>query len=455
MSTSEAQSSASTPEASVAAGSAARAPMAPPKGKEQGLLDFLVTAAASGEVVCLQPGKLFLVSSPRGLQHVLQVNHANYLHPVPEKPLMGHRSLTMSRGEAWRQRRRLMQPAFNHQRLDFLGPEVEKSVGALLRRWQPMADAGESFDLSTEMVHLSLEALIGAIFGKDSDPGLVRSIHDAFRYFDARTRRGGRAPHRYAPTRENLRLQWSLFRMRRYVRRIISRRRRGGGGGQDLLGSLLAARDQKSGKTLSDLEMQDELMMLLVMGHMTTAVGLTWAWVLLARHPEIEAACLDEVRAALGDRPARVDDLERMPRLRQVVQESLRLYPPTWSFSRTAVERDVVCGFEIPAGATVMLSPYATHRLESLWPDPETFDPGRFSPEASRGRDRFAYLPFGGGVRSCIAAQWVMIEAPLVIAEILRSYHLRIGDEPIPLQPAITLGARGGVRATLERRGEA
>lgn len=446
-----------SPARSTTVGTGETPPVAVAKTRQQSLLDYLVTASNSGGgVVCLQPERnLFLVSSPEGLKHVLQARHTNYLHPVPEKPLMGHRSLTMSRGEAWRQRRRLMQPVFQPHRLDGLGPEVERATAALLDRWDTRGNSGEVIDLAQEMVQLSLEALIGAVFGADTDHQLLRSINSAFRYFDARTRRGGTAPHRYAPTRENLRLQWSLLRMRRYVRRIVARRRRKSARGDDLLAGLLAARDPKSQRILNDLEMQDELMMLLVMGHMTTAMALTWTWVLLSRHPRVESACCAEADRVLADRPATVEDLEHLPLIRQVVQESLRLFPPTWSFSRTAVDRDVVDGFEIPAGATVMISPYAAHRLEVSWPDPERFDPSRFTADAVRGRHRFAYLPFGGGVRSCIAAQLVMIEVPLVVAQVCRRYRLRLEDDPpVVPQPAIALEARGGVPVILERRGD-
>ena len=232
----------------------------------------------------------------------------------------------------------------------------------------------------------------------------------------------------------------------------VDRRREAGDGGSDLLAGFLASRDSRDETAMTERQVLDEVMMLLVMGHMTTAMALTWTLHLLATHPEAEARVLAELAEVLDGRAPRPADLPRLDETTRAIQEALRLYPPTWRFARRAVDDDEVGGHPIPRGSLVVVSPWVTHRRADLWPEPGRFDPDRFRPERARERHRLAYLPFGAGPRACIAGELAMMEIPLVVAAILQRFHLAATTERPPLAPAITLQPAGGLPVRLTPR---
>ncbi len=414
------------------------------------LAAYLEAVRAHGDLVCVsEEPPLFLVSHPDHVKHVLQDNQANYRQNVRKKVLMGRQSLALSAGDPWRQRRRLLQPMFNQQRLAPLAPGMAAGAQRMVDRWRGPAGRGEPVDVARDVASLTLDLLIEALLGGGADRnGLRRSVSTAFEYFNHRAQ-SGRVLPLWVPTPNNLGLVTALRRLSAAVRRTVERRRESGEPG-DLLSAMLAARDDQTGGTMDASQIQDEIMMLLVMGHMTTAVAATWTFFLLARHPEDEARVRAEIGAVVGDRPAGFADVQRLVYTRQVVEETMRLYPPSWTFSRAAVEEDEIGGFRIPAGAVLTISPWVTHRRPELWPDPERFDPGRFDPHSAIERPRFAYYPFGGGPRVCIARDMAMMELPLILATVLQRYTLR----PVPGSSAaptagIVLRPRSGLRMTL------
>jgi long-subunit acyl-CoA synthetase (AMP-forming)/cytochrome P450 len=414
------------------------------------LAAYLEAVRAHGDLVCVtEEPPLFLVSHPDHVKHVLQDNQANYRQNVRKKVLMGRQSLALSTGEDWRQRRRLLQPMFNQQRLAPLAPAMAAGAQRMVDGWRDRAGRGAPVDVARDVAALTLDLLIAALLGSDAGRGgLRRSVSTAFEYFNNRAQRGRVLPL-WVPTPNNLGLVAALRRLSAAVRRTVEKRRESGEPG-DLLSAMLAARDEQSGGTMSAGQIQDEIMMLLVMGHMTTAVAATWTFFLLARHPEAEARVRAEIDAVVGGRPASFADVQRLVYTRQVIEETMRLYPPSWTFSRVAVADDEIGGFRIPAGAVLTISPWVTHRRPELWPDPERFDPERFDPQRAPERPRFAYYPFGGGPRVCIARDMAMMELPLILATVLQRYTLR----PVPGSSAapvagIVLRPRSGLRMTL------
>lgn len=431
-------------------------PQAPPRRPGQRFHEYLLEAARAGDpVVSLDPGgQRFLVHHPEAVKHVLQDRHENYVRRTPRRPLMGHRSLTLALGDAWRRRRRLMQPFFQPQSLAEAVGHAAEATEALVERWSAIEN-GRTVDLAEEMVELSLEVLAATLFGRAAAAGGApnRQIHDAFAYFDARTRRGGRTWPRWIPTPGNRRIQSALATVRKFVAENIAaaRGRQEGDGG--LLSKLILAEDPRDGSRMSDEELVDEMMMLLVMGHRTTAMALAWTWYRLALDAEADRRLAEELAAELAGRPPSADDLERLSFTRRVVEEVLRLYPPTWSITRRAVAADVIAGIAVPADATIQMSPYVTHRQEDLWPEPERFDPDRFLPKRSAGRHRFAYFPFGGGPRACIANHLVMKEVPLVVARLAQAFRPELAVEPpVPVRAVLTLEPQGGLPMKLRRR---
>jgi long-chain acyl-CoA synthetase len=401
------------------------------------LTAYLESLRTHGDVVCVsEERRLFLISHPEHVKHVLQDNQAGYRQNVRKKVLLGRQSLALSEGEAWRQRRRLLQPLFHPNRLAPLAPGMVAGTKRMLDRWP----AGRPVDISREMAALTLDLLIEGLLGSGADRrALRRSVSTAFEYFNDRSNRG-RALPLWVPTPRNLGMIGALRGFAGAVRRSaaehqVNHKESGGEPERDLLTMMLAAHDEQSGQVLNPEQLQDEIMMLLVMGHMTTAMAATWVFVLLARQPAAEARLRAEIAEVVGDRPAELADVQRLVYTRMVIEETLRLYPPSWSFSRVALADDEIGGYRIPAGSVLSISPWVTHRRPELWPDAERFDPERWKQGRAAERPRFAYYPFGGGPRSCIARSLAMMELPLVLATVFQRYRLRAvpGDSTAPV----------------------
>ncbi|HEV7506857.1 MAG TPA: cytochrome P450 [Thermoanaerobaculia bacterium] len=417
------------------------------------LAAYLDAIRRHGEIFCVsetETSRLFLVSHPEHVKHVLQDNQANYRQNTRKKILMGGKSLALSAGEAWRQRRRLMQPVFNQQRLAALAPKMVAGTERMVERWREPARRGEPLDVAEEMIGLTLELLIESLLGAAVDRGgLRKTVTTAFEYFNDRARNPRTLPVAI-PTPRNLRLLKSLRDLKKAVAATISSHIESGEPAGDLLSMMLAARDSQTGEEMNPEQLLDELMMLLVMGHMTTAMAATWTWFMLSRQPEADERVRAEIAEVVGDRPAEFKDVAGLVYTRMVIEETLRLYPPSWGFGRFVIGDDEIGGYRIPAGSVVTLSPWVTHRRPELWTEPDRFDPERFNPARSGERSRFAYYPFGGGPRVCIARDMALMELPLILATVAQRYRLRAvaGHAVVPVQ-GITLRPRGGLRMTL------
>jgi enediyne biosynthesis protein E7 len=246
----------------------------------------------------------------------------------------------------------------------------------------------------------------------------------------------------------------AVARLEEIVRRVVAERRASGERPDDLLSMLLDARDAESGEPMGDRQLRDEVLTILFGGYEATADSLAWTWHLLARHPRADARMRDEVDAVMaGDAPT-VEELGRMDYTRRLIMESMRLYPPFWWNLRAARDDDQVGGTRIPAGATVLLVTYATHRHPEFWDDPDRFDPDRFLPEAVAGRHRHAYVPFGTGQRACVGRHLAMLETPLALAMLARRFRpVPVAGRPVVYRAEASLRARNGVWMTLEPAG--
>ena len=226
---------------------------------------------------------------------------------------------------------------------------------------------------------------------------------------------------------------------------LIAERRKSGQDTGDLLSMLLAARDAETGEAMSDQQLRDEVMTLLLAGHETTSNTLNWIWYLLGKNPPVERRLHAELDEVLGGRVATVDDLPKLRYTMMVVQESMRLYPAVWGIGRTPLQDDEIAGYHIPAGSSIILSQYVVHRHPDFWDQPEGFDPERFS-----GHPPAAYFPFGGGPRVCIGNNFALIEARLILATMAQRYRLQlVPGHPVVPDPVVTLRPRDGVRVTL------
>jgi cytochrome P450 len=255
------------------------------------------------------------------------------------------------------------------------------------------------------------------------------------------------------PVPSTRRFKAAKRRLDTIIERMIDERLENPGRHGDLLTMLLEARDEQGGGGMSQTQIRDEAMTIFLAGHETTSQALSWTWYLLSENPETEAALHDELDDVLGGRPPTVEDVSRMPYTRAVVSESMRLYPPAWSIARRALSEVDIGGYRITKGAIVIASPWIVHRDARWFPDPESFEPGRWLTEDPE-RPRTAYFPFGGGSRICIGERFAWMEASLLLATLASRWRLRlVPGHPVEPLPRITLRPKHGLRMTLEARG--
>jgi cytochrome P450 len=233
------------------------------------------------------------------------------------------------------------------------------------------------------------------------------------------------------------------------VVRIIDERRRSGHDVGDLLSLLMSAKDEDTREQMTDRQLRDEVMTIVLAGHETTANALTWALYLLSKHPAAAQRLRREVEEVLGGRVPSIEDLPRLAYTRMVIEETLRLYPPAWVLERQAIASDVIGGYRVRPKTIVAVAPYSLHRHPRYWPDPEDFDPERFAPERAAERPKYAYLPFGAGPRLCIGNGFAMMEAQIILAMVMGDCALQVvPDFQVELVPSITLRPRRGVLMT-------
>ncbi len=414
-----------------------------------------------GDVVRLRlfgPVSLYLIAHPMDVEHVLRSHYTNYpkgFISAVLKPGLGEGLLT-SEGELWLRQRRLIQPAFHRQRLTRLVMTMVDAANRLLERWERFARDGEPFDIAAQMDPLTLGIVSRTLFGRDvsDEANVVRqalnvtNAHASYRYVHPF------AAPAWVPTSRNRMAAAAQRTLDRVVHQVIADRRRRDDERDDLLAMLFAARDEETGTGMSDKQLRDEVLTILLAGHETTANALAWTWFLLGTHPVVERRVHAEVVHVLGGRAPTYDDLPKLSYTRMVIDESLRLFPPAWGTARQARADDEIRGYFIPKGAPVVISQYVTHRHPAFWDDPATFDPLRFAPERSAGRHKFAYFPFSGGPRQCIGNNFALIEMQIVLAMIVQRYRVTVvPGHPIETIAELNLRPRHGVRVMIREQG--
>lgn len=420
---------------------------------QQSPLAFLSRVTAQyGDLVRypLGPWEFYIATHPDHVSRVLQENQRAYSKDTFQYNLLkivtGNGLLT-SDGAFWLRQRRLAQPAFHHRRLEALDALITAAIADMLEDWEGAAAREAPIDVAAAMMQVALRIVGQALFSidiREEADVLAQAVLVVLDHIVERARTLGLTPE-WLPTARNHHFRAALATLDRVVYATIARRRQAGGD-DDLLSMLLAARDEETGEGMSDRQVRDEVMTLLIAGHETVASALAWTWYLIARAPEVERKLHAEVDAVLGGRLPSAADLPRLMYTRQVFEEALRLYPPAWIITRKTLAADVLGGYPIPAGALVVLSPYVTQRRPDLWENPEAFDPERFAPARAAGRPRFAYFPFGGGARLCIGNHFALVEAQLIIASVAQRFHLRLAsDHPVEPEPSVTLRPRHGL----------
>jgi cytochrome P450 len=385
----------------------------------------------------------WVIHGPEDLRRVLVSNHRNYTKGAGidrVRMLLGNGIMT-SEGEFWRRQRRMMQPAFHRRVVERFAGVVRRRNATLLERWATAAGRGDPVNLTQSMSVLALEIVLEAIFSADLGR-LVQDLHD--NPFMVVTRESRRDP----------RFAYEFRQLGGIVRRILQQRRASGRREFDFTQILMESVDPDTRQGMSERELIDEVLTLVVAGHETTASALNWTWWLLAQNPDAEQAMHQELETVgeLGPEPAHAD-VDRLPISLAVLQESMRLYPPGWLLTRRAIGPDRLGGHVVPPGTDVFLPIHVIHRHPAHWPDPERFDPTRFEARHSAGRHKFAYIPFAAGPRHCIGENLSVFEMLLHLEGAVRRFRLRPVDPgPVALEARINLRPARDILMRVERR---
>lgn len=432
--------------------------------------------------------KLVVVTGATEVQQLLLDNQAHLVKADVQRfstyPLLGE-GLLNSSGDLWRSERRCMASLFTPAQIAVYGTSMLACIQRETATWRD----GETMDIAHAMTRLTMSIAGKTLFDADtfseSDAigaalaRAIRSFGDQLDspsvavYYNIRNlllRLSSSLPAPLADPcrraadrlqeplllfgRESREIRQALAVLDRYVADLIAKRRATprSEAPQDLLTRLLFAQDQDPRRT--DKLVRDEMLNLFVAGHETTAVALAWSLYLLARHPEIYRRAQAEADALPeGPEIPRVTDLPQLGLLSRVFKETLRIYPPLPVYTRATTADIVLGGYRVPRDTMLLLAPFGTHRRSELWQDPERFDPDRFLPEAEAARPRYAYIPFSAGPRICIGNHFALMEAPLVLASILRSFDLTLQDRTVVEMAVDTaLRPRGGVTMRVTRR---
>lgn len=398
----------------------------------------------------------YFLAHPDGIEHVLQTHQQNFRKPdsvTKNFSLVSGNGLFNSEGEFWLRQRRLEQPAFHREKLEKMSSVFVDSASCLVDEWKAHKE-GDVVDLLPEMMRLSLKMVSLSLFGKDVSSE-ADIMHDALMeistFVDRRINDIIKWPT-FLPLPRNLKFRKAKIAIDQVVADIIATRRKMQTESDDLLSTLMLAKDQATGEAMSDQQLRDEVNTLLLAGHDTTAASLVWTWYLLSENPDCWRKLQAELQSVLGGRKPKYEDLTKLTYTRMVYDEALRIFPPAWGQARQSINDDEIMGYFIPKGSIIALSQYVTHRHPQFWHQAEKFQPERFSPEEVQNRPKFAYFPFGGGQRMCIGNNLAIMESVLAIATIAQHFELQIvKDQIIEAEPRIVLRPKYGMKATLRR----
>jgi cytochrome P450 len=412
----------------------------PPRYREQKFMNFLKnprdflyndTIAQNGEYADIFRFEIFfrrviVCAHPDAARHILVDNHRNYAKSDAFKVIgqMLGNGLLNSEGDFWKKQRRLIQPAFHKKRLELVADITVQATERLLR--DNLLLQTEKVDFAREIVGLTIEIVTKALFGStiSASIGEVWSNMNLVNRVGIQRIRNPFAAPTWVPTKQNREVEAVVQLIDRVTMEIIENRRNSAPE-DDLLQMLLDVQDEDTGERMSDRQIRDEVITLFVAGHETTVNAISWAVFELGRNADIYTKAKAEVKAVIGDRTATFDDVMRLPYLANIVNETLRLYPPAYAVPRMSIEEDEILGFRIPKKTNIMLNIFAIHRHPKYWDEPLVFRPDRFQNIDLKGDRKYTFFPFGGGPRICIGNNFALMEMTLILAVLLQRTDFR------------------------------
>lgn len=408
-----------------------------PDPDRQPMKDLVKMARTYGDIVYYKAGpfRIYFIHHPDHIHEVLVGQNEKFgkgdLAKRPLKRLLGN-GLFTNDGESWKRQRKLAQPAFHHHRIAAYADVMVDYTLRAVDKWED----GDSHEVLNDMAALTLNIVAKTLFDADMQENASTFTQKLEIVVDAVTNKFNAVipiPD-FIPTPGNQREKREIDALDSIMGSIIAEHRESGEDRGDLLSMLMLARDEETGEGMSDKQLRDECMTLLVAGHETTANAMAWVWYLLAKHPEAEARLHEEVDTALGGRPATVNDLPNLPYTDMILKETLRMYPPAPFFTREVFQDVTIGGYPLKKGSTVIISPYVVGHDPRWYPEPDRFLPERWANDFEKTIPRYAYLPFGGGPRICIGNNFAQMEARLVMATVAQRWRFLLapGQEVRP-----------------------
>ena len=404
--------------------------------------------------------KGLVTRDPEIIQHVLQKNHRKYsksrLQTETIAKYVGHGLLT-SEGDYWLRQRRLIQPGFHRAKLAALVNTMNQVIDQFILQMDQVVERDSVLQLDQFMMELTFQIVAKTLFSTAANEEELRTLAEDITLLQEFIIKEVRQPFMvpfYHLTGKIKKHKKIAKEAQSIILNVIQDRKNSGEKFDDLLDMLLSARYEDSGEGMSDKQLLEESLILFVAGHETTANAMSWAPYLLTRHPEVVEKMRNEIKQVLGDREPAFEDLPKLQYVHQVIQESMRLYPPAWVTDRVALEDDEINGVAIPKDTMVIIYIYGAHHSDKLWDQPEQFRPERFAKENIKSKPAFAYMPFGGGPRLCIGNNFAMMEMQLALTKMVRRFDFQlVPGQVINAYPMVTLRPRYGIKMKLKYAG--
>lgn len=384
----------------------------------------------------------YLINNPDYIRHVLLKNHENYVKGVGfdrVKMLLGN-GIIVSDGPFWRRQRRMMQPAFNRKVIGRLSEQIKRCNRELFQQWSQQAERQEVINISEVASELALQIILRALFSDDLDTLIDQQGGNPFSILTE------------DPARD-MQLVLKFRALTRLLLDLIQRRRQDKPERFDFLAMFMDSRDKETGAEMTDRELLDELMTMIVAGHETSAITLTWVWYFISQYADVEEKVHAEVDKGTYEDVPDFKDLDQLSYVKQVVEEALRYYPPVWLFTRKSIDDDMLGEYFIPAGSDIFISPYYLHRHPDFWVDADRFDPERFAAEKIKDQNKHAYIPFSAGPRRCIGDFFATVEMQMHVGLMARHFRLEYVEQPpLELAAEINMRARNPILLKLHKR---